>query len=335
MSKAKVTETKKETVTKETDKPKKVSVDFKCSIRRKKDAIGLPGEDPAVQNQRIGSSIYGKNPLSGLTVEDEKKYLPEIIGISVDDLEWRREVKDYWNNISERIPSDAESSDLKYPGKVLQFEVIFDNENDAKRFRNAKSFEDVGRIAEKGIVNPDDVADYVLFKYCLKYSRVANNFKDAFKSPNILFYIYSSKKEVKNKHLLLKKKMKARNLFADILDDKNRINFVLRMFEQDPNDADKFEDEAEKHLFLENKIEKNPQRFIDFVSDRDLEIKSLVKESLQEGYLFKPSNTTTYYFGDNKDTKIGGDLDEAVEFLKGDGAVNKEIYNSLKAMINI
>ena len=70
----------------------------KLSIRRVP-SKGLPGDDPTLYNVKLGASLKGGSPLRGLTHEEEEKYMPDIINHSVNDNNWRRATKDYWNNI--------------------------------------------------------------------------------------------------------------------------------------------------------------------------------------------------------------------------------------------
>ena len=160
----------------------------KLSVRRKPISTGVVGDDPTEYKFVIGSSLTSTGVInSGLNREESVRYLPEIIGISADSNDWNLRVKEYWSNINEKVPADGTTAD-EFQGKVLEFTVQFENEQDYKAFENAGTFEEKGLLAEKGRVI-EGVPSYVLFKYCLKYSRVANIPADMNKSKKIFFYL--------------------------------------------------------------------------------------------------------------------------------------------------
>lgn len=306
---------------------------LELSIRRKNQETGLPGDDPTAQNLRIGSSLKGKGPLSGLTYDEEKKYLPEIINLSPTDNEWRREVKEYWNNISERVPHDSEGTNSRLPGRLIKFTVIFNNEKDKLDFEKAQDFETKAEISKKGLVLPEDVADYVLFRYCLVYARVSNNKKDMYKSAKIDFYLYSQEVEIKKKYTLFQQQTRARNLFVSILDDSNKIDAIMRMFGENPDDDFTYPHKEDKHLKIDELISKEPARFINYANDKSLKEKALISKALELNILFKPANTQSYYFGKDKDLLLGNTLEETVLFLKKDEPKNKQVLESLESSL--
>lgn len=306
---------------------------LKLSIRRKHNEPTLPGDDAVNQNPKIGSSLKGKAPLSGLSLEEEKRYLPEIIGVSPDDVNWRKEVKEYWNNISERVPHDDESSPRDLPGKVIEFNITFDNEKDKKAFDNAEDFDKKAEVSKRGEIDIANVPDYVLFRYCIVYGRVANNFKDRYKSNKILFYLYSKEKSVKQEHNSFMIRNQARTLFMNILEDIKRIDAIIVLYGNNPHDEFKFEGVEDKHLFLEEKINKKPKVFLQYAKDKNLLSKSMIAQAVEKGIIYRVSNTEKHYFGEDKEILLGKNLEETVLYLKSNDTKNKQIRETIEAQL--
>ncbi len=307
---------------------------LKLSVRRRDLEAGLPGDDAANQNPKIGSSLKGKAPLSGLTLEEERRYLPEVIGIDPTDKDWRKEVRDYWNNISEPVPHDNVSTDIKYPGRIIEFTVEFNNKEDKEAFENAQDFEKKAEISKKGEVTYNTIGDYILFRYCLVYRKVSNKAEDRYKSNNIAFYLHSSDNETKKKYTSFKQKNQARELFSTILDDNKMIDAILRLYKQNPDDSNQFASLEEKHIYLDEALNKNPQIFLGYANDKDIKIKAFILKAVEAGILFNPTNTSLYFFGQDREEKLGESLLETVEFLKSTTDKNVAIKDTIKAQLN-
>lgn len=297
------------------------------SVRRK-EIKGLPGDDVTLHNLKIGSSLSGKGPLRGLSFLEEVKYLPEIINISPTDNEWRSATKDYWSNISSVVPADGIGTSELH-GLPLIFTISFPDAITKEAFEHAESFERKAEIAEKGTV-VEGVEDYVLWRYCLVYSKVANKFTDVGKSPKILFYLYSKETETLVAHSLFKTKRKAQDLFASMLDKEPMVDAVLLMFAQD---ISAFTTLADKHLALDALVQSKPKEFIMYVEDGNLAIKSFLKKAVEKRIIHKPANTDSYYYGENREICLGNCLDDAVLYCKSTEPQNVEIINIIKAKI--
>ena len=312
--------------------PSKLRSKVELSIRRKYLDAGLPGDDTVLHNPKIGSSLKGKAPLSGLTIEEEKEYLPEIIGYDPTDVSWRKEVKDYWSNISERVPHDKEGTNSRLPGRLVSFTIQFDNLRDKKIFDNAETFDSKAAFSTKGKII-EGVADYVLFRYCLVYGRVANAKADRFKSGKIAFYLYSQETDAKVKYSKFELRRRAKAMFDGVLEDVSKLNALLRVFGQDPTDSFVFQSIEDKHLKLDTLIDENPKRFITFMSDKSLAQKALIKEAVLAGVVHNPTNTDSYYYGDDKQIVLGNSLSDAVLFLRSKDERNVQILESIKSQV--
>ena len=301
---------------------------MELSIRRK-GFTGLPGDDTSLHNRKVGASMKGSSAARGLSFEEEKLYLPEIINVSPNDIGWRAATNDYWNNISVPIPADGTTTN-KLQGKVLKFIVEFNSEKDKKDFEKTLSFEEKAEISKRGRV-VEGIADYILWRYCLIYSRVANRFEDIGKSAKIFFYLYSKENETLVEHQAFKARVKAQSLFTSILLKESMVDAVLLMFDQDLSAFDTLQD---KHLALEALIKVQPKAFVQYIEDTSLEEKAQIKIAVERGILHKPTNTDSYYFGENSEALLGTSLMEAVLYWKSEEPKKAQIVTAIKARLN-
>ena len=97
---------------------------IECAIRRKPNTIGLPGQDPAERTYRIGASLDNKTRgnLKGITDLLETKFMPEIIGLSINDPLYRKGIEDYWSSISKVVPHDEITLKEHEKGLVIKIE---------------------------------------------------------------------------------------------------------------------------------------------------------------------------------------------------------------------
>lgn len=297
------------------------------SIRRK-EIKGLPGDDPTLHRLKIGSSLKGTGPLRGLEYDEEHKYLPEIIGVSPTDNEWRKIVISYWNNISVDVPADGIGIG-RLQGRPLIFTVAFETATEKENFERVLNLEEKAELSKKGEV-VEGIPDYILWRYCLVYSKVANRQEDVGKSPKILFYLYSKETETRVEHKAFKLRVKASQLFTKILMEEHLINAVLLMFKQDLKE---FETLQDKHLALEGLLKTKAADFIKFMEDVNLEVKAVIKQAVEAQIINNPSNTDSYYYGENNEVTLGTTLVDAVIFWKSTDKHNQEVVDAIKARL--
>lgn len=313
-----------------------VEVTTVLAIRRRPGLVGLPGDNPVNYNYKVGSSLKGVDTLRGLTRKEEQKYLPQLINVYPEDTQhWLQATRDYWSNISVFVPSDEElegvsKNELK--GKVLKFTVSFANKDDANAFSVA-NLEDKARITQEAKCEVvEGIADYVLFRYCLVYGRVANSFETVNNSPKIRFYLYSKDQEIKKEYDIFKERTKATEAFLTILNDEKIIDSILRMFDKNP---DSFESLSTKHLELENIKNTQPREFMDYIKDKDLVLKANIKKAVRLGIIYNPQNTDSYYYGAENEILLGKSLLDAVLYFRSEDSKNKEIVESIARQLKI
>lgn len=328
-----VIETQEKTI--KASKPKRKIITSKLSIRRKKDLFHIKGDDPEFHTVKIGSSFApnSKSHLSGLSFIEEEILLPSILGIDPKDIKWREAVKNYWSSISVNVPADGVGTDSLF-GKVLEWTIEFNDANLAEKYDEA-DLQLKGKISaeaiEKGTARiMTGLEDFVLFRYCLVYGRVANNAKDANKSNRIWFYLHSKRDELKTEHALFNSRKKARELFYGILDNEVKVDGVLRMFKVSPDAFDSLE---AKHLILEQKLTSNPKEFVTYITDSQLAVKAFIFKGVDKGIIHNPGNTDSYYYGENKEVLLGNTLEDAVLYCISTDEKKKGIVETMKAQL--
>lgn len=296
-----------------------------CCIRRKSNLVGLPGQDPNERIYKIGSSLDTKtrSSLKGVTGVLEERFMPEMIGLSSTDPAFRRAIDEYWSGISREVPADEPFLKDYEKGIKLNLLFIVRGKTRKENIDKAITVEDKIRLLDSYLSTKDEqnyfadidytsVSDYLLLKYCLVYSKVANSFKDIDKSPKIDFYIFEKAVAVSYQMGIIEAKKKAMDLYQSLIDDERRLNSVLLSFKVNPDDYQTEIDKALKIDELYNASISNLHAFISYAEDDGWEDKLLINQSVAKGKLRNPTNSTIYYYGD---VMLGLTLDEAVAYL--------------------
>lgn len=270
-------------------------------IRRKKVRL-LPGDDGNEIKTKIGGSISNSGVLRAFDAATEAKYLPYIISSDPSKTDWAKETEAYWKNISVDVPDGI--------GKKLEKGFKFKTEEDAKA--NVNGF-------------PINVADYVLFRYCQVYSRVANTINDIYKSPKIRFYLHDEKIELTNKLSQAELERKAMGKYLEIYNDSIKVDAVLSVLKVGVGLRLSPE---QKVLALSEAFKANTEDFLTVASDEELMTKSLIEKAIIAGHLRVIPNTHTYLMGDNV---IANSREELVVKLNDEN--NKALKTQLEALI--
>ncbi len=301
-----------------------LSVSNKVYIKRKQSLPLYPGADKVDSKMKIGSSFKNQAVLRGLTHAEEIKFLPNIIGISAKSDKWEKMTQDYWANISKTVPKDQVG---------LELEIGFDYaDKESKQKGQKATIED---RHEHG--RPIRLNDYILYRYCLLYRRVANSQEDMYKSPHIWFYIHTKEKQLSMEHEKFQNEDKALQQYFKLLTNRDKVLDVLTVFAQEssklddklvPHNVETLED-REQDILLRKCATKYPSKFYDYATDEGIAMRSFIEKCIIKGKLRRVPNTDTIIYGDN--TTIGNTMDDCIAFLKN--PKNSKIYNNLVAQI--
>lgn len=299
----------------------------KVSIRRKPKIATLPGIDPNDSKLKIGSSFKGASVNRGLTFEEEKKLLPSLIGIDDKSPNWENETKMYWCNISKDVPPDN--------GIELEVGLRYETEEDYNYDKNLPLNSRFSAFVNlKG--TPINLADYILWRYCLVYNKVANDLAHAYDSPNIEFYLFNKDKEIQDKKILQTQKQNAFKLLMANMGDREWVDCMLRVFIASDKASNIYlkdlptTGEDEKDILLEEYMTKFPDRFVALGNDKNLTLKSFIELAVTLGILNRVPNTTTITMDG---TTIGNTTEEVVAFFNN--PKNANTYATLKAQLRV
>jgi hypothetical protein len=328
----KVTDATKDVVITAKDVKKDYGIKVKSKevwIRHKPITGSLPFQSKdAITLNKIGSSFAsgGSDVLRGLSNEEEMKYLPDVIGGNPKNEGWEKATKDYWINITKTIPPPDKDGT---GGLKLEVGRTYFSQED-EDFDMYCTDESLKRG------KPISMSDFILWRYCLKYNRVANSIDDIYKSPKIDFYLYSKEEEIKAKKSNFKIIKDANQLFYSKMADRSWVDWVLRVFVSGDKEATIFikdldsTEEDEKDIELEKYVKKSPERFLTIGTDANLELRSFIELCVATNKLTRLANTDTLLMGD---VTLGNSTNEAIAFLKN--PKNSKVYDTLKAQVKL
>jgi hypothetical protein len=219
-------------------------------IRRveKNDKTRLP-KDLLMDSKRPIGASYNKfgQILKGITGEEEKKIMPEIIGISVSDPQFSKACEAFWCNITIPIP----------PGMGIKLNVGLD----------ANGY-------------PVAPMDYAKYKFAKAHRNVAPE-ENVDANPYALFYIHDPVSSTLKKASELDLRNKAKLKYLELIQDEKRMDDVLSVLTSYRNPAILSSDD--KKLILESESTKKPVEFVKAVEDDKLAIKSFVYRCINAG----------------------------------------------------
>jgi hypothetical protein len=268
------------------------------------------GDDARFDRKYIGASLKGSKPLSPFLPSEETNYLPSLIGVSHISQDWSKATKDYWNNIRREVPFD---------GIELEVGMYYNTEEEYN--------------AKPKVGTPINLNDYVLYRYCLVYNKVANSIDDMYKSPNIDFYISDKEEEEGRAYLVTARNDKAKQFYFEIKAKETMVDDVLFILGYNPEGLT----QKEKQITLSKISDPHPtdesqglmQRFIDICEDKKLIVKAFIKRCVHFQILRQIPNTETIYYGD--DVRLGSTIEECVDFLEN--GHNKHTLDTLEARL--
>lgn len=292
-------------------------VSKKVFVRQRPRVIKREGEQYSDQdaNKYIGSQYRNQEVLRGLDYDEEKRYLKDILGTNPNSEKWEESCKRYWANIRKRVPY----------GMGLELEIGFKYENlEAMQKGEADGTYETKQTHGR----PINVSDYILWRYCLVYGRVARTVADVNNSNKIRFYIHDVDVEIDQRHAMLELRKKAMAKYIAVVGDRELVQSLLIIYN---NPAYLSNKDKDKDLALDAEMTLDPRRFLATVDDPQLTMKALIENAILHGKLRRIDNTDTIIYGDN--TPIGNSTDEAVAYLRNPN--NVKVLNNIKASLSL
>lgn len=297
----------------------------------------------------IGSSIESSRILAA-NKEEVEAYFPNIIGLSTNDPNFIRRVKQYLNNIRIGVDELGKTFDISfhYYKKADYYKIKNEEDKIEQAYQNSNRTSPANiRAALKEKINrlnilestkhkygyPINVEDYLMYRHCLLYNDIAKDIALVNADRNIRFYFKDERKELeKAKKLQLEKNKAKANYVACLADEKlfDAAYIQYCVLVGRPILVSVAQAEIIKQEQLDKFSSDEPAKFNKIVTDKDVKLKSDIEIFIARGELIRPAYSQNVTTDDG--TFIGSNMNEVVAWFKdpvNTSAVNA-YYNKLK-----
>lgn len=245
----------------------------------------------AMGTKSIGSYFqneHSQKVATGLTFDEEALLLPELIDTPADDRDFRKKLTDFYAGLSVKIPAE---------GFELQIGLSTDNTKP---------------LGERN--RPLSTVDYVRYMMLKDHPWVAPNKEKADGQSRYNFYIFDPTSiQSRNKRLNKEKDVAIAN-YLTIKDDSTKVDMLLTLLGTDVREF-QGSDEVKTQLkqeALRTIADKNAMEFNEVFTERDFEVRYLIKHMVNLGIL-KPIGQR---YQDTETRKfVGNSLDEVIAFF--------------------
>lgn len=286
----------------------------------------------AERNEYIGSCIRSSNALCANKGELEA-YFPNLIGVSPNDQNFVRRVKEYLNNFQVKVDKLGLRLNLTFHYNHFKDYLAFKKKEEAieTEFAQVKRGDATAlkRAIENRIVKlnalestkwqygrPENVADYLLYRHCLLYSDVAKD-HSLINKEHIRFYF---KDEQKENELKAKQRLELNNAkrnFVTLIGNDKAFEDVYVQYcvlKNKPIIPSLAEDDLVKQENLDCFSQKEPAKFNELYTDRSISVKSLIERLVAYGILIRHPHSQNIISA-NGDF-IGANMKEATAWFK-------------------
>lgn len=249
---------------------------MEVQIRRREEVSHLPTKVLNEARIFIGSHLENGHPMRGLSREDEKKYLPPIIGVQPDHPTWEQKCREYWAEMGFLVPSG---------GVVL--DVTVDPETK----------------------EPRKLDDWIKYQWVKKHKLVAHSEKAMENDPRKKFWIFNPEEATRRKNKEIQGRKAADVEFIKAAKDPEKGRRIIRMLKGNINPDILSDQQVENELYdLKND---DPVNFYKIASDKKLDVKAELMELLAFDVLRRVGNQIIYI-----DQVIGETIDDAVAWYQ-------------------
>jgi hypothetical protein len=261
----------------------------KVILRRKEVLNHLPKEIRAGAKVKLGSLFVDRQPLRGLTDKEEETFLKGIIDVPYGHEKWPEKTKDFWASLSVKVPFEGVELNIS--------------------------------IDETG--EPEERMQYIIYKWAMKHRQVAANEEEMKEQNGKRFYIYDPEKDLLKRNELVQVKKDADREFIKVSSDVDKMKVLARvLLNTDPNRMAELELENNLYDYKTS----NPERFLKYCKDPNLEIQAEIEEMVENSVLRKIGNQII--FGDET---IGEDMKDTITYFKN--KKNSGQVNVMKARL--
>lgn len=269
----------------------------KVTIKRAPVISTLPDEILNESVRKIGSALTRSGSvLKGITFEEERKFLPGVVGIPADHIEFMRKCDNWYSNMNIPVSND---------GVTLE----------------------VGTTEDGAPLN---LMEWLKYKFILAHPAVAPSKQLSEANLNYAFYIEDMEEEIRATNKKVNASKEAYKEFLKLSEDEEKMDSIIRVMApimgESPSVLKTLKSKEEKENKLDSYLKKNPTLFTELCKDKDLEFKSEIEAMIDAQILTKIGNKIIY-----GSDPIGNNINEAIAFLKSAG--NSDVYTILKAKL--
>lgn len=270
-------------------------------IKLKRKEITRWGLQKELRDEKIcnlgGYNDSNGNPARPFTYEEEDKWMPEIVGLKVTDPGFRSAVTHWYKNLTIKVKPEG-----------VDLEIGLDAGG-----------------------NPFNMEDYLKYKFALGHPWMAKTKEECMGAEHLQFYFEDPEAENISKGAKLEVTAKAYVEFAKLDEDEDKMDWVIRTVLSKFPELGALStltklDTAKKKLKIAEVIQKDPEYFLEVMSDKDLIYKAEIASMVEAGVLNKEGNK--YLNG----TENLGSLEGTIAWMK-DGN-NSADYAVLKARLD-
>ena len=201
--------------------------------------------------------------LRGISFDEEKALLPDIISCSPSSMDWSTKTKDFWDKFDIPVPNYGKI--LNITTEKIKFQIPGEG----------------GKIID--IDRPQVTLDYLIYRYALKHSEVAKNLEECLALKEKQFYIEDQDAEIKAKTTTLDVKNKAKAKYLELCAGEVKDESVLKAVAYNTKElhgASIPTKLPELLVFLDTVAEKYPAGFYAAASDPNLKDRAFVSQLL-------------------------------------------------------
>lgn len=235
----------------------------------------LPPEILQESVSKISSIYHNRAPLKPkMDPTLEKRLIGDIVGVSPEDPEIGKVMRKFWAEMSIKVEQG---------GRVLNITMNEDG-------------------------YPENPLDYLRYEFIKAHKEVADSEMEMKRHPNKHFWVRDPEAETQRTNEEVKKRKQAYTEFVNIGDDEDKMDMVLRaMGTLNPTELSV----VEKENLLEKYATKEPAKFYEVATDKNLSVRAEILDMVDNGVLNRLSSGI--FFGDDA---LGSTMDEAIKYFK-------------------
>ena len=222
---------------------------------RRENTTNLPDDVYVEAKRRIGS-VFDKNGslLKGLSLDEQKKYLPSIIGISPNDPGWSNAVRRFYAELTIEVPQNG-----------IELDITMNEEGE-----------------------PIAPLDFVKFRFAALHPHVAE--EEDSNVTNTRYYFFDPKKDEEIRVAETRVRKEAYKNLILVCEDEKKMDQVLAAYGKQ---AAKYSKD-QKELMLEDLMDEDAVEFNRIAKDKNLEYVALINECIDASVLRKAGNMYLY-----------------------------------------